>query len=212
MRAALDLEEGLSVVGEAADTEDVIDLAVKTNPDILILDADPPGFDITIIRKVTDRVPTTKALVVAGQVDRRSVAEALEAGAVGYLIKDAPLAELVDAVRGVAEEQIVLSRPLLTDVLPRLIRRRQTQDEALRRVWQLTAREREVLSLLVRGADKEAIARELVISPQTARTHIQNILSKLGVHSRLEAAAFVVQNGIMDELVTSGGGPAGDQK
>jgi two-component system nitrate/nitrite response regulator NarL len=90
---------------------------------------------------------------------------------------------------------------MLGPLLKRLIVRRREQDEALRRMSRLTRREREVLALLAEGADNDGIAQALVISPQTARTHIQNVLSKLGVHSRLEAAAFVVQNGILDELV-----------
>jgi two-component system nitrate/nitrite response regulator NarL len=91
---------------------------------------------------------------------------------------------------------------MLGALLARLIRRRREQDEAIRRMSRLTRREKEVLALLAGGADNDAIAQALVISPQTARTHIQNVLGKLGVHSRLEAAAFVMQNGILDELAT----------
>jgi two-component system nitrate/nitrite response regulator NarL len=90
---------------------------------------------------------------------------------------------------------------MLGALLSRLIVHRRQQDEALKRMARLTRREREILALLAEGADNDAIAQELVISPQTARTHIQNVLGKLGVHSRLEAAAFVLQNGIMEDLV-----------
>jgi two-component system nitrate/nitrite response regulator NarL len=89
---------------------------------------------------------------------------------------------------------------MLGPLLSRLILRRREQDDALRRAGRLTRREREVLALLAEGGDNDAIAQRLVISPQTARTHIQNVLSKLGVHSRLEAAAFVIQNGILEDL------------
>jgi two-component system, NarL family, nitrate/nitrite response regulator NarL len=84
-----------------------------------------------------------------------------------------------------------------------LIRRRQEHDEALRRLSRLTSREREVLSLLAQGGDNDSIAQVLVISPQTARTHIQNVLVKLGVHSRLEAAALAIHNGLLGETADS---------
>jgi two-component system, NarL family, nitrate/nitrite response regulator NarL len=92
---------------------------------------------------------------------------------------------------------------MLGYLLERLIRRRQEQDEAVRRLGRLTAREREVLSLLAEGGDNDSIAQVLVISPQTARTHIQNVLVKLGVHSRLEAAALAIQNGLVGEVAPS---------
>jgi DNA-binding NarL/FixJ family response regulator len=84
--------------------------------------------------------------------------------------------------------------------LRRLIVRRRERDDALKRMAKLTRREREVLALVAQGADNDAIAQVLVISPETARTHIQNVLGKLSVHSRLEAAAFVTQNGILSDL------------
>jgi two-component system nitrate/nitrite response regulator NarL len=90
---------------------------------------------------------------------------------------------------------------MLGSLLSRLIRRRREQDEALQRISRLTKREKEVLAFLAEGRDNDGIAQALVISPETARTHIQNVLGKLGVHSRLEAAAFVIQNGILEDLV-----------
>jgi DNA-binding NarL/FixJ family response regulator len=93
---------------------------------------------------------------------------------------------------------------MLGALLQRLIHRRRERDAALRRMAELTRREREVLALLAQGADNDGIAQRLVISPETARTHIQNVLGKLDVHSRLEAAAFVVQNGILDDLARTG--------
>jgi DNA-binding NarL/FixJ family response regulator len=98
---------------------------------------------------------------------------------------------------------------MLGSLLERLIRRRQEHDEAVRRLSRLTTREREVLTLLAQGGDNDSIAQVLVISPQTARTHIQNVLVKLGVHSRLEAAALAIHNGLLSEPVGSDGEMAG---
>jgi DNA-binding NarL/FixJ family response regulator len=87
---------------------------------------------------------------------------------------------------------------MLGGLLDRLVNRRREQSDAVRRMGRLTPREREVLALLAQGGDNDSIARDLVISPQTARTHIQNVLVKLGVHSRLEAAAVAIRNGLLD--------------
>jgi DNA-binding NarL/FixJ family response regulator len=92
---------------------------------------------------------------------------------------------------------------MLGPLLTHLIRRHREEEEARRRLRDLTRREREVLALLAEGTDNDAIAQRLVISPETARTHVQNVLHKLGVHSRLEAAAFVLQNGVLRELAGS---------
>jgi DNA-binding NarL/FixJ family response regulator len=89
---------------------------------------------------------------------------------------------------------------MLGGLLERLLQQRRARDEAARRLSRLTPREREVLTLLAQGGDNDSIARVLVISPQTARTHIQNVLVKLGVHSRLEAAAVAIQNGLVDAV------------
>src|SRR5919106_687622 len=131
-------------------------------------------------------------VVLESESDVEVVAEArdgLEAGASGYLTKESPLAELIDAARAIHRGETLIPRRMLGALLARLIRRRREQDEALRRMSKLTRREKEVLALLAGGGDNDAIAQALVISPQTARTHIQNVLGKLGVHSRLEAAA-----------------------
>jgi DNA-binding NarL/FixJ family response regulator len=89
---------------------------------------------------------------------------------------------------------------MLGSLLQRLIYRRREQDDAMRKVAKLTRRERQVLSLLANGADNDGIAQALVISPETARTHVQHVLGKLGMHSRLAVAAFVVSNGLIEEL------------
>jgi DNA-binding NarL/FixJ family response regulator len=139
-------------------------------------------------------------IVFSGQEDERVLLEALEAGAAGYLSKESPLAELIEATRAVHRGEALVPPRMLGAVLQRLIQRRRERDAALRRLGGLTRREREVLGWLAQGADNDEIARHLVISPETARTHIQNLLGKLGAHSRLEAAAFVIQNGVMEEL------------
>jgi DNA-binding NarL/FixJ family response regulator len=140
-------------------------------------------------------------IVFSGQEDERVLLEAMEAGASGYLSKEAPLADLINAARAVHRGEALVPPRMLGALLQRIIHRRRERDEALKRMTNLTRREREVLGFLALGADNDMIAQRLVISPETARTHVQNVLGKLHVHSRLEAAAFVTQNGILDDLV-----------
>jgi DNA-binding NarL/FixJ family response regulator len=201
MRVVLSSQDDLQVVSEAKDGRQAVAEAVRVQPDVALLDAMLPNGDgIHAAAQIVDRVPTCRVIVFSGQEDERVLLDALEAGAAGYLSKESPLVDLIEATRAVHRGEALVPPRMLGAVLQRLIQRRRERDAALRRVGGLTRREREVLGLLAQGADNDEIAQRLVISPETARTHIQNMLGKLGVHSRLEAAAFVVQNAVMDEL------------
>ncbi|HYY44071.1 MAG TPA: response regulator transcription factor, partial [Actinomycetota bacterium] len=133
--------------------------------------------------------------------DDDALMEAVDAGADGFITKGRSMEELVEAMRRAWKGEVVIPPDMLGGLLARLTRRNKKQEEALEKVARLTPREREVLALLLEGADNEAIARELVISPETARTHVQNLMSKLGAHSRLEAVAFAMQSGIRSILL-----------
>jgi two-component system nitrate/nitrite response regulator NarL len=145
-------------------------------------------------------IPDSRVVVLGESEEGETLVEALEAGARGYLSKESPVEELIEGIRAVYRGGTAITATMVGYLVDRLLRRRREQDDARRRVYQLSPREREVLALLVRGGDNDGIAQALVISPQTARTHIQNMLPKLGVHSRLEAAAFVARHGLIDEL------------
>ena len=206
VRTGLDGEYDLHVVGEARSGPEAVVEAERTSPDVAILDIGLPVMNgCRTAAHIRERVPNCHALVLGTNEDYRSLIEVLESGASGYLTKEAPLAELIDATRAIHRGDTLVPPRMLGPLLAGLLRRKKEQDFAHSRISNLTRREREVLALLSEGADNEGIARALVISPQTARTHIQNILSKLSVHSRLEAAAFVAQNGILAELAASRG-------
>lgn len=201
VRAVIESEPDMSVVAEARDGVQLVVEAETNRPHIAIVDAAlPSGEGIRAVHALRERVPACRILVLAEFEDQALLAEVVEAGASGYLTKDCPLKDLIDATRAIHRGEIVIPRWMLGALLGRLVMRRKERDEALRRMARLTRREREVLALLADGADNESIARMLVISPETARTHVQNLLNKLDVHSRLEAAAFVMQNGILDDL------------
>ena len=202
VRVVLSAEDDFEVVAEARDGIQAVSEAVRTHPDVAMLDAGLPNCDgIRATQMIVERVPHCRVIVFSGEEDERILLEAMEAGASGYLSKEAPLADLMSAARAVHRGEALVPPRMLGALLQRVIHRRRERDEALKRMTNLTRREREVLALLALGADNDLIAQRLVISPETARTHVQNVLGKLGVHSRLEAAAFVTQNGILDDLV-----------
>ena len=201
VRVVLESQPDLEVVGEAGDGLQAALEAQRTKPDVALVDAHLPNADgVRTTPLILERHADCKVVVLADTEDDELLVEALEAGASGFLTKGSPLADLIDAARRVHRGEVLIPPRLLGPLLARLIRRRREQDQAYRQMAKLTKREKEILALLADGADNNAIAQELVISPGTARTHVQNVLTKLGVHSRLEAAAFVMRNGIREEL------------
>jgi two-component system NarL family response regulator len=206
VRVVLETQKDLEVVGEAHDGPEALSEAERSRPDVVLIDLGAsPVEGLHAISRISERVPGCRIIAMVPQEDLSTLIDALEAGASGYLAKDCPLAHLIHAVRAVCGGETLVPPRMLGPLLGRLIRRRREQEHALRRMSRLTPREREVLALLAEGADTDSIARSLVISPETARTHIQNLLGKLGVHSRVEAAAFVVRNGILESLVGAEG-------
>jgi DNA-binding NarL/FixJ family response regulator len=197
LAVALANEVGLQVVAEAQDGQEAVREAARTEPEVAVLDADLPNCDVVrATRYIRERVPGCRVLVVAGEEEEGTLVEAVYAGASGYLTKGNPLTELIAAIRQVYRGETLIPPHLLGRLLDRLMQRARTQDQVGRRLARLTLREREVLTLLAKGGDNESIAAALVISPQTARTHIQNVLVKLRVHSRLEAAALAIRDGL----------------
>jgi len=201
VRVVLESQSDMEVVAEARDGAQAVAEAEALAPDLAILNVSLPNCDgVRATHLIRQRVPNCRVMLLAPEDDHDLLLDALEAGATGYLTKGSPLGELIEAARAVHNGETLVPRHMLGALLAGLIRRRRAEDDAVRQIAGLTKREREVLALLARGADNDAIAQALVISPQTARTHIQNVLGKLGVHSRLEAAAFVIQNGVLGEL------------
>ena len=205
VKTILESEEDFVVIAEAGDGQQAVAEAERVRPKVALLAMNLPncnGARATALIK--EKNPDCRVLVLTDEEDQTALVESVEAGANGYLTKDCPLAELIDATRAIHRGETLIPGRMLGTLLARLIRKGREQDEAFKRTSRLTKRERSVLALLADGADNDGIAQALVISPQTARTHIQNVLTKLGVHSRLEAAAFVRQNGILDDLVGAG--------
>jgi DNA-binding NarL/FixJ family response regulator len=203
MRRALEAEPDFDVVGEAGDGLAAIGQAEALQPDVIVMGAFLPQCDgLRATSLIKQRMPTCQVLMVSGEDDPITLLHAIEAGAAAFVTKSQPLTDLVAAARAIRRGSSLLPSRLLGPLISGLKQRVHEHDDALGRLRRLSNRELEVLALLTEGCDNEAIAARLVISPETARTHVQNVLTKLRVHSRLEAAAFVARNGLTDECWT----------
>jgi len=201
LQVALESQPHLCVVAEAETGCQAAVEARRTCPDVAVLSATLPGCDgIGAALRIRQEVEDCRILVLAEAEDQQALLEALEVGASGYLSKNSPLHDLIHAVEAIERGETLVPPWMLGGLLSALIRRRREESKALQLVAGLTRRQREVLALLAEGRDQIGIAQELFISPETARSHIQNILGKLNVHSRLEAAAFVSRFGIIHDL------------
>jgi len=192
---SLDRELELAVVGRASSATEAVRAVATMRPDVVVLDetiAEPPLRDLT--KRLRTANALVKLVVTSPQSDARLACECVRAGASGFVTKDAALDEMVCAVRGAAHGETWIPPRLLTAVLLEL------QDAHLAggedaRLRRLTDRERQVLSCMMAGFDRARIAREMILSINTVRTHTQNILTKLEVHSSLEAVGLALQLG-----------------
>ncbi len=192
---ALRLDRDLDVVLVHDGGPDVLDALAGAAPDVILLDVDL-GYTsgLELLPEIERRVSQAATVMLSGRQDAEQVALAFERGAAGYLSKSAGLAEVRSAVLAAAEGRTVLSRHRLTDVVQALT----AEQEHVRRLGgYLTERERSILSRLAAGHQTARIAQDLQITHHTVRTHIQNILTKLGAHSKLEAAAIGVRGNLV---------------
>lgn len=202
LRVALDAEGGVVVVAEAADTEEAVAEAHRVRPDVVLLDAQlPPGGGVEACALIKSADLVTRVLVVSEHPDEELLLAAVEAGGDGYSEWSGGIAGLTADIRRLHAGEASIPPGMLGLLLRRLIQRGREADRAVDRFSRLSRREREILALMVEGMDNHAIARALVISPHTARTHAQNVLSKLGVHSRVEAAAVAVEFGLIERFM-----------
>ena len=195
LRRIIDAQDDLESVGEAPNGERAVFEAMQTTPDVVLMDVVMPGKNgIEATRAVLQAVPSTKVLVLSMQDDPRYVREAFDAGASGYVMKEAADDEVVDAVRAVAGGQRYLHPALGARLL-------EAESEERRRAAAdpLSEREREVLRLLALGHTNQEIAKMLYISVRTAETHRAHIMRKLGLSSRAELVRHALAEGLLDE-------------
>ncbi len=183
----------IEVVGHAADGDETMSLTREANPDVLLLDINMPGKRASeIIREVSTFSGPPKVLVVSAFGDVEYVLTMLKAGATGYLLKDEEPAVIVNGIRSVYRGEISLSPSVTTSFVAATV-----HDKTRMAFSQLTNREREVLNLVSRGDDNEAISEKLSITLGTVKNHVSSIYEKLGLRTRAEVVAWAWQNGIV---------------
>ena len=190
-------EPDLEVVGEAGDGQQAFEMAFTLKPDIVIMDVRMPilsGIEAT--RRIREQFPQVQVLVLTAHDDDQYVFSLLQAGASGYLLKTAPVGDLIKAIRQVRAGESPLDPTIARKVVVSMSGSPATTSSTVEPSLQsLTARELEVLQLLARGLSNRVIAEELFVSDRTIQTHLTNIFSKLGVTSRLEAVLIAIRRG-----------------
>ncbi|WP_280299152.1 response regulator transcription factor [Nocardia neocaledoniensis] len=198
-KVLLDLEDDISVVGEATDGIEACELARATRPDVVLMDIRMPRLDGI---RATARIASTagldqvRVLILTTYDTDENVFDALAAGASGFLLKDAGPAELLHAIRVIADGDALLAPRVTRRLIGQFAGRRRIAESAARRLSVLTEREREVLALVGRGMSNDEIGATLFLSPATARTHVGRAMSKLGARDRAQLVVIAYQTGL----------------
>jgi DNA-binding NarL/FixJ family response regulator len=194
LRTFLEVQGDIEVVGEAADGDEGVARALELRPDVILMDVKMPGTDgIEALRLLHEAESPARVLIVTSFTEQRTVVPALRAGAAGYVYKDIDPDALADAIRSVHAGHVLLQPEVAGALL--------AQDQPAAGTGRgnaLTEREREVLGLIADGRSNREIARALVLSEKTVKTHVSNILMKLDLADRTQAALWAVRNGIGD--------------
>jgi DNA-binding NarL/FixJ family response regulator len=197
LKMVLEAEPDIEVVGEAADGHEVLDVARRASPDVVLMDIRMPGLDgLEASRRLLAGAAPPKVLVLTTFDEEEYLYEALRAGTSGFLLKVSPPEQLIGAIRTVAAGNALID-PAVTRRVIEAFGRRATTSPPPASYEELTAREREVLALLARGRSNAEIAAELIVGDATVKTHVARVLMKLGLRDRVQAVVFAYEHGIV---------------
>jgi two-component system NarL family response regulator len=198
LRVVLDMQPDIEVVGMAFTGEQAVRLALDTRPEVVLVDYHMPDISgLDVIQRLKAEGIDTTVVVLTGDTDEAVMAEAIAAGAAGYITKQQALNEVVQGVRTASEGEPVVPAFMIPRILSHFHRQQQREQQAQMLRERLSAREIEILEQLARGRSNDEISEIFVLSPNTVRTHIQNVLKKMGVHSKLQATTLALQLGII---------------
>jgi DNA-binding NarL/FixJ family response regulator len=204
LEVALDKELDLSVIEVVTDGEAAIETAAKEHPDVVLMDLQMPGVDgIEATRRIHEEATGTVVIILSGQSDDVSLARAIQAGARGYLRKTEAVGGVADAIRRAHRGEPLHTSGEVEESLRKLRRRRAMDGNLAQRIDRLTPRETEILQRMADGDPPEKIANDLSMSKHTLRTHTQNVLTKLGVHSKLDAIVAAIRYGKISTVEVS---------
>lgn len=199
LRRLLDEHDELDVVADARRGDEAVQRAAELRPDVVVMDINMPGISgVEATRGVLQKSPATAVLMLTVTTDENAVLDAVLAGASGYLLKDATLPEIVRGIRAAAAGQSLIAPSVAGDLLSRL-RRHGAPEAPPPAAPELSARELDVLRLVVAGCDNGDIAKRLYVSASTVKHHVSSALEKLGVDNRIQAAVMAVRLGLVDE-------------
>ncbi len=191
-------EQGLKIVGEAGAGSEAVKMTRDVAPDVVVMDLNMPGMGgVEATRHITSFAPLTRVLVLTISDQDSDVLDAILAGASGYLLKDSSISDLLRGIQAAASGESLISPTIASKLLQR-VRASSSQPEIEKTIRsELSEREIEVLKLIANGQDNAQIAADLHISPKTVKNHISNILMKLQIENRIQAAVFAVRSGIV---------------
>jgi DNA-binding NarL/FixJ family response regulator len=210
LQLALRQEKDLKVIDVAVDGDAAMRVVDEQHPDVVIMDVAMPGMNgIEATRRIKEGDPDAQVLILSGHEDPLLLARAVQAGAVGLLRKTEAIVNVASSVRRAYRGETIHEQAEVESAMRRLRHRRDAEADAKRRLERLTPREHQILDRMATGMSSEAISKALGMSPHTLRTHMQNILTKLGVHSKMEALVIAIRHGAVSTVDISSEDAAG---